>query len=92
MSKRNIGQELLEGVQQIKQGKGKRYCIEVPEDVSRIRYDLELSQAAFSALLGVSIRTLQEWEQGRRHPSGPALSLLRIAMHHPKAFLQHEDR
>ena len=46
-----------------------------------------LSQAAFAKLLGVSVRTLQEWEQGRRAPSGAAATLLRIAERHPEALL-----
>lgn len=46
-----------------------------------------LSQAAFAKLLGVSVRTLQEWEQGRRAPSGAAATLLRIAERHPDALL-----
>ena len=47
-----------------------------------------LSQAAFAKLLGVSVRTLQEWEQGRRVPSGAAATLLRIAARHPAALLE----
>lgn len=85
--KRDIGQELLEAIQEIKQGKGKAKKIESYEDVCRIRHELQLSQAAFSSLMGISVRTLQEWEQGRRHPTGPALSLLRIAHKHPEAFI-----
>jgi putative transcriptional regulator len=45
-----------------------------------------LSQTAFAELLGVSVRTLQEWEQGRRQPSGAAKTLLRIAMQSPEAI------
>lgn len=85
--KRDIGQELLEGVRAIKAGKGKRRTIEVAQDVQAIREGMGLSQAAFAALLGVSPRTLQDWEQGRRQPTGPARSLLRIADRHPEALL-----
>lgn len=85
--KRNIGEELLEGIREIKAGKGKRYQVTVPADVNVIRKKLNLSQSAFAALLGVSLRTLQDWEQGRRQPRGPAQSLLRIAMQHPEVFL-----
>ena len=42
-----------------------------------------LSQAQFARLMGVSVRTLQEWEQGRRHPSGAAQTLLAVAQRHP---------
>lgn len=86
-SKRPIGQEILDSIKSIKQGKGKKHHIEVPDDVAQIRKKLNLSQSAFSALLGVSIRTLQDWEQGRRFPRGPALSLLRIAKEHPEVFI-----
>jgi putative transcriptional regulator len=55
--------------------------------VKGIREKLKLSQSAFADLLGVSIRTLQGWEQGRREPQGPAIALLRIADQHPEVFL-----
>ena len=45
-----------------------------------------LSQSAFAALLGVSPRTLQDWEQGRRQPTGAAQTLLRVAVAHPEAL------
>ena len=56
-------------------------------DVAAIREEYGLSQAKFAALLGISVRTLQNWEQGRRHPHGPARVLLRVAARHPKAVL-----
>jgi len=87
--KRDLAKELLEGIKEIQKGKGKKYTIEVPDDIVGIRQELNLSQSAFSALLGVSIRTLQDWEQGRRFPRGPALSLLRIAKDHPEVFVHH---
>lgn len=52
-----------------------------------VREQMGLSQSEFSSLLGVSLRTLQEWEQARRMPTGPALSLLRIAEQSPRALL-----
>jgi putative transcriptional regulator len=85
--KRDIGQELLDSIREIKAGGGKRTRIETPEDVRAIRKRLDLSQSAFAALLGVSKRTLQDWEQGRRIPRGPACSLLRIVNQHPEALL-----
>ncbi|MGM0833528.1 type II toxin-antitoxin system MqsA family antitoxin [Halomonas qaidamensis] len=53
-----------------------------------MRHKLNLSQSAFAGLLGVSIRTLQDWEQGRREPQGPAVALLRITEQHPDVFEQ----
>ena len=53
--------------------------------VNRIRANYQLSQSEFAALLGVSLRTLQNWEQGRRVPEGPARVLLQIADKHPEA-------
>lgn len=86
MNKRNVGLEILEGIEAIKRGEGKQ--IEVAEpDVKSIRTNMGLSQSAFAALLGVSLRTLQDWEQGRRTPRGPAKSLLRVAEKHPEALL-----
>lgn len=84
--KRNLGQEILESIQAVKKGKGKRYCVDLPSDIVSIRKDLHLSQCAFASFLGISKRTLEDWEQGRRHPSGPAYSLLRIAQKHPEVF------
>jgi transcriptional regulator with XRE-family HTH domain len=49
------------------------------KDVKRIRAKLELSQSEFAKLLGVSVRTLQDWEQGRNSPGAPAVALLKLA-------------
>jgi putative transcriptional regulator len=84
--KRNIGTEILEGIRQIKRGEVGR-VISVPP-VSEIRARVGLSQSEFARLLGVSVRTLQEWEQGRRAPSGPARMLLTIAHKNPKLLLE----
>jgi putative transcriptional regulator len=54
---------------------------------AEIRKRLNVSQHAFAGLLGVSVRTIQDWEQGRRKPSGPAKALLRIVDHNPEALL-----
>ena len=56
-------------------------------DVAAIRREYGLSQAKFAALIGISVRTLQNWEQGRRHPHGPARVLLKVAAKHPRAVL-----
>ncbi len=54
-------------------------------DVKSIREQYELSQRQFASLLGISIKTLQNWEQGRRSPRGPARVLLQVAAKHPEA-------
>jgi putative transcriptional regulator len=54
--------------------------------VAAARAATKLSQAAFAKLLGVSVRTLQEWEQGRKIPSGAAATLLKVAARHPKVL------
>ncbi len=93
MSERNIGLEILEGIQEIKAYKAgevdlRARILAEPSTPKEIRAKLHLSQAAFAGLMGVSLRTVQDWEQGRREPSGPAKSLLRIAEQHPKIFVQ----
>lgn len=84
-TKRDIEHEILEGVRQLKRGEHGR-IITVPS-VASIREKTGLSQARFAELLGVSVRTLQEWEQGRRAPSGAARTLLLIAAKNPGALL-----
>ena len=56
-------------------------------DVAALRARFKLSQAKFAALLGISVDTLQNWEQHRRQPEGPARVLLRVAAAHPEALL-----
>ena len=56
-------------------------------DVAALRAHFKLSQPKFAALLGISVDTLQNWEQGRRRPEGPAVVLLRVAAAHPEALL-----
>ena len=85
--KRNIGEELLQAVRDIKAGKGRRLKVQV-SPVASIRHKMGISQADFAKLLGVSVRTLQDWEQGRRQPTGAARSLLTIATLHPKVLHQ----
>jgi putative transcriptional regulator len=91
MDNRDIGLEILEGLDEIKQFKSgnarlKTTKLSQPSKPKIIRAKLKLSQSAFAALLGVSMRTLQDWEQGRRSPQGPAIALLRIAEQHPEVF------
>ncbi len=83
---RDIGAEILEGIRQIKRGKVGRIVNYPP--VAETRARVGLSQAEFARLLGVSVRTLQEWEQERRVPSGPARMLLAIAHKNPRALLE----
>lgn len=87
MSERDISSEILESIRAIKRGEGRRIEVEEPE-VRTVREKVGVSQIAFAALLGVSPRTLQDWEQGRRKPSGPARSLLRIAGKHPEVLTE----
>jgi putative transcriptional regulator len=82
---RDVGAEILQGIREIKRGEFGR-VIHVP-DVARTREKTGLSQARFAQLLGVSVRTLQDWEQGRRSPSGAARTLLMIAAKNPQALL-----
>ena len=82
---RDIGEEILEGIRELKRGEHGR-IINVPA-ISSIREKTGLSQSRFAELLGVSVRTLQEWEQGRRMPSGAARTLLLIAERNPRALV-----
>ena len=84
-AQRNIGQEILDGLRQLKRREHGRIT-NVPS-VATIREKTGLSQSRFAELLGVSVRTLQEWEQGRRAPSGAARTLLLIAAKNPRALL-----
>jgi putative transcriptional regulator len=83
--KRNIGLEILEGLKEIRRGQHGR--VTMLPSVAAIREKTGLSQVRFAELLGVSVRTLQEWEQGRRAPSGAARTLLQVATRDPKALL-----
>ncbi len=84
--RRNVGAEILEGLRQLKRGDHGRVTT-VPS-VATIREGTGLSQPRFAELLGVSVRTLQEWEQGRRAPSGAARTLLMIAAKNPRALIE----
>ena len=84
-ARRNVGLEILEGLRELKRGDVGRVANVPPVGVIRERTGL--SQAKFAALLGVSVRTLQEWEQGRRAPSGAARTLLMVAAKNPQALL-----
>ena len=78
--------DLLQSVKEMKAGKAARIThVQVPAAVEA-RHKVGVSQAAFAALLGVSKRTLQEWEQGRKQPSGAAKTLLQVAVQHPEVL------
>lgn len=85
--------ELLDSVRQagrIRRGKLKpgRITTFKPADVRAVRAKLGKSQAEFALLIGVSVGTLRNWEQGRRTPEGPALALLRVADRNPRAVIE----
>jgi putative transcriptional regulator len=93
MNDRNIGHEIVEGIKEIKRFKKGEISLNTrsfnePSPAKTIRKKLKLSQSAFAGLMGVSPRTIQDWEQGRREPQGPAKSLLRIAEQHPEIFIE----
>jgi len=85
-SERDIWGEVLAGVREIKAGGGKRTKVEPRSEVARARMKAGLTQTEFAALLGVSKRTLEQWEQGRREPSGAAKTLVRVAERHPEVL------
>ncbi len=58
-----------------------------PMDIRKVRKKLNLSQSEFALMIGVSLSTLQNWEQGRRRPEGPAQALLKVASSNPKAVI-----
>lgn len=91
-AERDLGAELLESLREMKAGKVGRVSVVtrdgrvVDSPVAQARVVSKLSQAQFAALMGVSVRTLQEWEQGRREPSGAAKTLLRVVQAHPEVL------
>lgn len=85
-AERNIWQEVLDSVREIKAGGGKRAVVEPHSPIVRARLQSGLTQAQFAALLGVSKRTLEQWEQGRREPSGAAKTLIKVAELHPEVL------
>jgi putative transcriptional regulator len=87
-AERDVWQEVLDGVLEIKAGGGKRTKVAAKSRVVRVRLKSGLSQAQFAAALGVSKRTLEQWEQGRREPSGAAKQLLKIAELHPEVLIE----
>ena len=92
--KKELFEELLQSVTEMKKIRAGRtkpsrvFVVEAPEDVISVRTKLKLSQRKFAQLLGISENTLQNWEQGRRQPSGPAKVLLKVAARHPEVILE----
>ena len=91
-AQRDLNAELLESIAEMKAGKIGRVSLitrggrVIASPVAKARISSKLSQTQFAALMGVSLRTLQEWEQGRRNPSGAAKTLLRVAEKHPEVL------
>jgi putative transcriptional regulator len=87
-AQRDIGSELLSSVREMMADKRAReHAVEAP-DAATARLKIGLSQSEFATLLGVSKRTLQDWEQGRREPSGAAKSLIELAMKRPDVLVE----
>lgn len=79
--------DLLKSIRQMKAGKGARKTQLALSPIAQARSRLGMSQTELANLMGVSTRTLQDWEQGRRKPTGAAQTLLRVAIAHPEALL-----
>jgi putative transcriptional regulator len=79
-----LGQRLLESVRQMKARDFARVTHVEVNEVVEARQSTGMSQSEFASALSISKRTLQEWEQGRRSPSGAAQALIRIARKHPE--------
>lgn len=82
----DLGAELLASVREMKTDARARSHKLIVSEIAHARMVSGLSQTAFAALLGVSVRTLQDWEQGRREPSGAAKTLIKVAERHPEVL------
>lgn len=78
--------DLLNSVREMKTGRAARKTVVTVTRASEARARVGMSQTEFAKLLGVSVRTLQDWEQGRREPTGAAQTLLRVAEQHPRVL------
>ena len=85
---RKLQDDLLESVRQMGRRQTARVAKVKLPDAAQARALVGLSQQEFALLLGVSPRTLQDWEQGRRQPTGAAKTLLRVAVSHPEILLE----
>jgi len=86
LSAEEIGNRFLQSVKEMKTEKVARSSRVEPNQVAEARRKAGLSQVEFAKLMHISPRTLQEWEQGRRQPSGPAKALIEIAFRHPEVI------
>lgn len=84
-ARRDLGSELLQSIRDVKAGNVDQVNVVKITPAAEARQRLGMSQSQFAALLGVSVRTFQDWEQGRREPSGAAKTLLRVAALRPDA-------
>ncbi|MFJ1256395.1 helix-turn-helix domain-containing protein [Cupriavidus sp. CuC1] len=85
-AKRDLAAELLQSVREMTAGEGTALGQFAVPEAAEARHRTGLSQARFAQLLGVSKRTLQGWEQGRRKPTGAASTLLKVAKAHPEVL------
>ena len=92
--KKELFEELKQSLREaslIKHGQlkpGRVFHVKPESNIVRVRDKLGLSQSKFAAILGISADTLQNWEKGRRTPTGPAKVLLKIAARHPEVLLE----
>ena len=86
MSGEELGEKLLQSVREMQAGSAARTTKIEPNEVAKARLKTGLSQTQFASALQISARTLQEWEQGRRQPSGAAKALINIAFRHPEVI------
>ena len=88
MTGEELGQKLLQSIREMKAGKAARTTTVTQNEVAAARLKTGLSQAQFAKALHISARTLQDWEQGRRQPSGAAQALIQIAFRHPEVIAE----
>ncbi len=88
MTGAELGEKLLQSVREMKAGKVARVTEVTPNQVAEARLKTGLSQSQFAQALHISARTLQEWEQGRRCPSGAAQALIQIVSRHPEVITE----
>lgn len=88
MTGEELGEKLLQSIREMKAGNASRTTQIAPNEVAAARLKTGLSQTQFAQALHISARTLQEWEQGRRSPSGAAKALIGIAFKHPEVIAE----